>query len=292
MQHLRQSIVVRRVTPTHSRIRLFPVPAIAVVLVVCFSFMANAQNLVSDSVHDRQQTAIQDSVSLKKPDRLSTEEIISGESEESRKPFDGQPRGTTPPGPFRSATDAQDSAYKRALQLVISARARFDIEARLAAANFELPIASSGDSPVNIARGHLAALPREVFAPRPQQVVQHQINMAKSAEMPTVGAPRATETLTGFQIPLSTIGDILGFTKDVSPTMRYFVEYPTTVEIVIFSIQAKVVSIILHGKHRPGSYTVTWNGRDQKGRPMPAGDYIGEIRIGKETVIRKHIQLR
>ncbi|MER3329064.1 MAG: FlgD immunoglobulin-like domain containing protein, partial [Candidatus Kapaibacterium sp.] len=66
----------------------------------------------------------------------------------------------------------------------------------------------------------------------------------------------------------------------------------TEVEVVIYSIQAVVVATIFKGHLPPGSYQRTWTGRDENGRKLPPGDYIGEVRIKGENSYRKQIILR
>jgi flagellar hook assembly protein FlgD len=93
----------------------------------------------------------------------------------------------------------------------------------------------------------------------------------------------------GLKIPLGAIGKLLGLVQDVSPKMAFELDYNAEVEIVIYSVQASVVATIFKGSKKPGYHTYTWNGRNDQGKKMPPGDYIGEIRIGNRKYIRKRI---
>ncbi|MBR3090812.1 MAG: hypothetical protein IKH10_02320, partial [Bacteroidetes bacterium] len=82
---------------------------------------------------------------------------------------------------------------------------------------------------------------------------------------------------------------LLGIIEDTSPEIKYSLGMIADVEIVIYSVQAKVIATIFKGTQRPGSYKITWNQRDDKGKKMPYGDYIAEVRIGTDRFVRKRI---
>jgi flagellar hook assembly protein FlgD len=56
-------------------------------------------------------------------------------------------------------------------------------------------------------------------------------------------------------------------------------------------MNAVIIATMFDGIQSPGDFTYTWNGRDDSGRLLPVGDYVGEVRIGKEKLIRKRIYL-
>jgi flagellar hook assembly protein FlgD len=39
-------------------------------------------------------------------------------------------------------------------------------------------------------------------------------------------------------------------------------------------------------------YELEWDGRDDKGRAMPAGDYVIEVRVGTDETYRKRVVLQ
>ena len=63
------------------------------------------------------------------------------------------------------------------------------------------------------------------------------------------------------------------------------------VEVVVYSPQARVIAVLLKMHQPTGKYQITWNGRDEKGRRMPTGDYVAEVRLGDERFVRKRIQI-
>lgn len=141
-------------------------------------------------------------------------------------------------------------------------------------------------TPIDIARKNLD-LPSEYFVPSPHEFALYELNQKLSTYVPYI----RTSQPFGFKANLSDIGKILGLVEDVSPVLTYEVDTYTDVEVVVYSIQARVVATIFSGKQTPGKYTFTWNVRDDAGRLMPPGDYIGEIRIGRSKFIRKRIYI-
>jgi len=128
-------------------------------------------------------------------------------------------------------------------------------------------------------------IPREFFIPTGNEVVQHEINRQMSMYIPGIN----NLSPYGAKISFADIGSMFGLTEDVSPVITYRLDYYVEVEVVIYSIRAVVIATLFEGKQPPGPYKITWNGRDDNGRKMPRGDYIGEVRIGKERLIRKRI---
>jgi flagellar hook assembly protein FlgD len=78
-------------------------------------------------------------------------------------------------------------------------------------------------------------------------------------------------------------------TEDVSPVIKFSVEYADEIDITIYSIQAIAVTTIFKGNLMPGNYKYVWNGRDDKGKKMKPGDYIAEVKMGKYKFYRKRI---
>ncbi len=182
-------------------------------------------------------------------------------------------------------TPEQDSAFARALRsnLPLSTRMAWDIS--LSKFKWELRQKLSEGTPWQYAVKNMQSIPREAFIPDPREVVQFRTNIEMSQYVPFV---RNTMPY-GLHIPLSSIGQLLGITEDVSPSLKYTVDYSADVEVVIYSERAVVVATLFKGVQPPGTYNLTWNFRDDQGREMPSGDYIAEIRIGKQRYYRKYI---
>ena len=191
------------------------------------------------------------------------------------------------PGRFNlRTTPAQDSAYVRALRLKIPISTRFANDLKAFSKDWQLEKRILEENPWNMALSNLD-LPAEFFMPSAQEKAMYQYNILESQNVPFV----RTINPFGLKIPMSAIGSLLGLTEDLSPVLVYSIDFTTNVEVVIYSVQAKVVATIFKGNQNPGKYRYVWNGRDDLGMKMPSGDYIAEIRIGDSKFIRKRIYI-
>lgn len=182
-------------------------------------------------------------------------------------------------------TPEQDSAFARAIRWRLPLNTRMAYDLAMTNSRWEFQQKISEGTPWQFAMRNMQNIPREAYIPDPKEMVQFQTNIAMSQYIPFV---RNTMPY-GLQVPLSSIGQLMGLTEDVSPKLKYNLDYTSEIEVVIYSERAVVVATLFKGIQTPGSYSITWNFRDDQGREMPSGDYIGEIRVGKERYMRKHI---
>ncbi len=189
------------------------------------------------------------------------------------------------PGPsINRFTPEQDSAYKKAMRNKLPASTLFALDLN----RLSTSAAYTPQTITSIEQLQVMDFPEEFYLPDPREVAQFQDNINRSLYVPFIN----TKPSFGAQIPLSVIGQLLGLVEDLSPNLKYTIDYVADVEIVIFSMQAVVIATLFKGTQVPGSYNLTWNGRDDSGKKMQKGDYVAEIRIGKFNVIRKRILLQ
>jgi len=193
--------------------------------------------------------------------------------------------GFEPGGIKGNISVIQDSNYSRALRIKVPLATRFNNDIRLMTANRAYSTASSNEPNSRIKKN--LDLPSEFFLPSPQEIANYQLNMMMSQDAPFIHSYQPF----GLKVPMSAIGQLLGLVEDVSPVIQYDLEWRSEVQIVIYSLSASVVATIYHGFQSPDSYKFTWNGRDDFGKKLPPGDYIGEVRIGKTKYIRKRIYI-
>jgi hypothetical protein len=153
---------------------------------------------------------------------------------------------------------------------------------------WNLWLKSLDETPSNILFNSFARMPESVFNPTFTEVVQHEINMIKGLSIPTV----FNFSPSGISIDLQKAGTFLGVVEDVSPVISYTLYEISDVEIVIYSIGAKAVATIFSGTQRAGSYSITWNLKDDLGKRMPPGDYVGEVKIGSKRYVMKRIVIK
>lgn len=180
----------------------------------------------------------------------------------------------------------QDSAYLRAKRLAIPPSARLYADMKLLEREILLQKKLFGLSEQEIAKRNLQ-ISKEFYLPTGQEITMYQYGLMQSQYVPYVPIYKPF----GVKVPLSAIGSLLGLTEDVSPWLEYELDVETDVRVAVYSEKALLVATIVNSTQPPGRYRYYWNGRDDNGKLMPRGDYIGEIRIGKTKYIRKRIRL-
>ncbi|MFM8840359.1 MAG: FlgD immunoglobulin-like domain containing protein [bacterium] len=221
---------------------------------------------------------------IKKPRKLTPLQTITGDS---------VTRDTIPqqesliPGSINSFTAEQDSAYYRMLRLGIAPGTLAQLHAKIISLGIARQREQEQENPFAIALRNLD-LPPEYYQPQPQELVQREEMIARSQAIPTgrPGGPRG-----GISIGLNEIATYLGLAEDVSPVITYTVEFAMPIKVVVYSTAAREVALMFQGEQTAGTYRLTWNGRDDKGRPMPSGDYVAEVRLGNDRFIRKRITI-
>lgn len=191
------------------------------------------------------------------------------------------------PGPSLLRFKAeQDSNYLRAKRLQIPPSARFYADMKAVEKEVLRQKKLAGLSEQEIARKNMQISP-ELFLPSPQEITLHQYGLIQSQSIPFLQTYRPY----GLKVPFSTIGSILGLVEDLSPLLEYELDVETEVKVAIYSEKAILIATIVNSVQPPGYYRYYWNGRDDRGKPQPRGDYIGEIQIGRTKFIRKRIRL-
>ena len=203
---------------------------------------------------------------------------VFGQSENNESNIKGLDHGSSIYAPY------QDSIYSKLLKMNVPARTLFRYNLALGDAAWNDYLNEQKTLPYNAAMQSLANLPSTVFQPSGVEQTLYQTNLEMAQYVPGLNSH-----LFGIKVPLSDIAQVLGLSEDVSPVIVYSLDSPLDVEIVIYSIQAKVIATIYQGKQNAGSYKITWNLRDDYGRRMPSGDYIAEVRIGESKFVRKRI---
>ncbi len=191
------------------------------------------------------------------------------------------------PGSRNQFSAEQDSAYYRMMRLGIAPGTLAQLHAKIISIGIEMRKEQEQENPFAIALRNLD-LPPEYYQPRSQDIVQREEMIARSQAIPT-GRPGGMRG--GVSIGLNDIGVFLGISEDVSPVINYVVDYAVIVKVVVYSTAAREVAMMFQGQQNPGTYQLTWNGRDDKGRLMPSGDYVAEVRLGNERFVRKRITI-
>lgn len=75
-------------------------------------------------------------------------------------------------------------------------------------------------------------------------------------------------------------------------SFKYSLPREEKVEVKIFDLQGRLVATLVDNIQAPGTYKVTWNGKNDNGIPIASGAYIYQFRAGNFTQTKKMILLR
>ncbi|MEI6089636.1 MAG: FlgD immunoglobulin-like domain containing protein [bacterium] len=185
-------------------------------------------------------------------------------------------------------SSAQDTAFKQAMRLMIPPEIRFSNDLRESQIKWQLEISLQQGIPLDAALRDLERRYPDLYKPLPVEVVQFKESRLRSQYVPFT----RTIDAGGMQIPLSAIGKFLGLVEDLSPIIRYTLDYTTKVQVVIYNMQGIVIAVLAEERQPAGNYVYNWNGKNDDGILQPPGDYIGEVRIGIDKYVRKHIEIK
>ena len=77
-----------------------------------------------------------------------------------------------------------------------------------------------------------------------------------------------------------------------STIIRFDLQSPGDIELAIYNLAGQNVATLTSGPHTPGSYTLTWDGRDNSGRELASGVYVYRFQSGQFTQTRKMALIR
>jgi hypothetical protein len=252
------------------------------IILILFIFGALAPNIHAFQKDDKDSTDIDLLLKKKKYDAI---QVITGDTTDVIISDDDTP--VLPGSLDYDYSAVQDSNYYRAMRLEMTPLARLQSDLDHLRSHMEVRRRIRSGTPWQIALKNMEDIPRELLKPSPMEIVQRQINIINALKVPFVN----TYNPYGLKIPMGAIGQFIGLTEDCSPRITYTLEHPAEVEVVVYSVDATVIATLFKGQQPEGTYRLSWNGRNDKGRRMPSGDYIGEVRIGKSRYVRKCIKI-
>jgi len=75
-------------------------------------------------------------------------------------------------------------------------------------------------------------------------------------------------------------------------SIRYQLPQPSWVRLKIFDLLGREVKTLVNSKKRTGYYEVVWDGRDNQGREVSSGIYIGTLKAGDFTTSIKMLLMK
>ena len=64
------------------------------------------------------------------------------------------------------------------------------------------------------------------------------------------------------------------------------------VTLTLYNLAGQQVARLVQGTREAGTYTVTWDGRDDHGRELASGVYLYRLQVGDQTQTRKLVLVR
>ncbi len=102
--------------------------------------------------------------------------------------------------------------------------------------------------------------------------------------------PQDVTRIPVVSIPLSSLGQALGLTEDVSPRFSYTLLRTRKITVTIYTQSALPVTTLVDGSQKPGEYRLEWDFTDSNGRRTLPGSYFVEVIADEsELLLRKRI---
>jgi hypothetical protein len=73
--------------------------------------------------------------------------------------------------------------------------------------------------------------------------------------------------------------------------IRFDLPHTDDVELAVYNLDGQRVVTLVSGPHRPGAYSVSWDGRDHRLRELASGVYLFRFRVGQKTIETRRMTL-
>ena len=73
--------------------------------------------------------------------------------------------------------------------------------------------------------------------------------------------------------------------------LRYALPEPARVSLALFDLAGRRVRLLEEGERPAGEHTAAWDGRDDEGRPVPAGIYFVRLAAGERSVTARLVRI-
>lgn len=148
---------------------------------------------------------------------------------------------------------------------------------------------STSRTPSQSLAAAFARMPDNIFEPMPQDIVQNEISRSNALSVRGVSYFDGSASGAGINFDIHKIAMFIGIEEDVTPKITYTLSITADVSVKIYSISAIEIAELFSGTQKPGKYSFYWNGKTSEGKKVQAGNYIAEVRIGKDRYVRKRI---
>lgn len=126
------------------------------------------------------------------------------------------------------------------------------------------------------------------ISPDYQMAVSAVMNTAKSGEVLVLGAGKEEPGVAGKTPPMTAPSLQIG-PNPFNPrtTITYALPRDMEMSLVIFDVRGRKAATVASGIQGAGKHTVTWDGRDDQGLPLPSGVYLARLKAGALVLTRR-----
>ena len=100
--------------------------------------------------------------------------------------------------------------------------------------------------------------------------------------------------MTAVPAGMPMVGDMTVQPNPFNPrtTLHYELAAPTAVELVLFDLQGRRVTVLQSGMAPAGPHSVAWDGRDERGRDMSGGIYFARLVVDNQVTTKRLVLVR
>ena len=115
----------------------------------------------------------------------------------------------------------------------------------------------------------------------------------EEVSVPVSTEPTAVEISEGDAVP-SGYALSQNYPNPFNPetTIRYTLSETGAVHLSLYNVSGQLIRTLVEGERAAGSYSVTWDGRDDAGRDVASGMYLGRLEVGGFRSVRKVLLVR
>ena len=75
-------------------------------------------------------------------------------------------------------------------------------------------------------------------------------------------------------------------------TIQFGLNEDGPIELSVYDLRGQKISTLVNGYLQAGYHRATWNGIDQKGKPVSSGIYIYELKAGGQRIVKKMMLIK
>lgn len=141
-----------------------------------------------------------------------------------------------------------------------------------------------------LAQQNIDNIPNAFLVPTRHETFRFYQNIMASQEMP-IGIRPHNPWGGILRASPRAVAQTFGLLEDFSPIIEYEIQHDSRVQILIYTGNSELITIFFDSMQPAGSYSIEWDLKDGEGNNMPNGDYIAEVIIDNQRIVKKVIKI-